>query len=348
MKNQRSKWLLGGMLVMAMWNCKSPEAEPTPYESGAFIINSGNIADKNGTISFLSRTSATPSLDIFNTTNARALAGKVQDYTEVDGKGLVLVDNNAVGEDRVEIVEVETFKSMTTLASPEIENPRRVVNVGFNKAYVSCWDTTGNATNSFLKPGYILLVNTASRTAVKKIPAIKGVERMVVVGSEVFAGSTPSSGDNTLLVINLDTDEVKERIDFGSTPEPIALDADGRLWIQTGRDLVQFNPTSRAIEKRLTFPEVPGSVMLGADRRTFYYTMSGRTYAILTNSTTSIGRVFAARSFNALGVDPRTRRIYGSVVPSLTQAGYVLRYEDTGALIDSIGAEIAPSGFYFR
>ncbi len=219
MKNQRNRWLLSGMLIMGMWGCKVSEPEATPYESGTYVINAGNLPAKNGSISFLSRTSTTPNPDIFNATNARTLAGGVQDYAEIDGKGVILVNNTATGQDRVEIVEVGTFKSITTLQAPDVENPRRVLRAGFNKAYISCWDTTG-ASNIYAKSGYILVVNTASQTVIRKIPALKGVERMVVKDNEVFVGSTGSSGDNTLLVIDAYTDEIKQRIDFGTTPEP--------------------------------------------------------------------------------------------------------------------------------
>ncbi len=76
--------------------------------------------------------------------------------------------------------------------------------------------------------------------------------------------------------------------------------------------------------------------------------MSGKTYSIANSATTATGRVVVPRSFDALGVDPQTKRLYASVIPSYAQAGYVLRYEETSVLVDSIKAEIAPSGFYFR
>jgi hypothetical protein len=55
------------------------------------------------------------------------------------------------------------------------------------------------------------------------------------------------------------------------------------------------------------------------------------------------------RPFSAIGIDPGTGMFYGSQYPaSYTQAGYVIRYRESGALIDSIRAEIAPSRFFFR
>ncbi|GAB3730839.1 YncE family protein [Spirosoma lituiforme] len=349
MKYQVTKGLALSLLALSVWNCKTSDPEPTPYESGVLIINEGNFSDNNGTISFLSRTGNTVATNILQAANPSFLpSGLVEGYTEVNGKGLILIDNTAPNQDKVEIVDTGTFKSRTTLKTPDIENPRQVISAGPNKAYVSCWDISGSGNAFYKDPGYVAVVDLNTGTLVKKIPAVKGVEKMVVAGTEAFVGSNAYSGNQTLLIIDLNTDTEKQRIAFGSTPEPIALDANGKLWIQAGNDLVQFNPSDRTVAKRLTFAAAPGSVTISPDKRTFYYTLSGRTYRIGIDATTASGSQVIARSFNSLGVDPQTNRIYGSVIPSYKQAGYVLRYESSGALVDSVRAEIAPSGFYFR
>ena len=351
MKKQFTKGIALGLLALSVWNCKTSDPEPSPYESGVFILNAGNFSDNNGTISFLARTGQTVTTDIFHAANpALTLTGDLQGYTEVNGKGLILVDNSTAGQDKVEIVDYNTFTSRATLKSPDIENPRQVIQVGPNKAYVSCWDVSGDySAGTFYKdPGYIAVVDLNTNTVTKKIPAVKAVEGMVVAGTEAFVGSNAYSGDNTLLVVDLTTDAVTQRIAFGSTPEPIALDASGYLWIRAGKDMVQVDPKTRLVAKRLTFAASPGSVTISADKQSFYYTLSGKTYNFSINATTASGSQIIARSFSALGVDPQTKRIYGSVIPSYKQAGYVVRYEGTGALIDSVKAEIAPSGFYFR
>ncbi|MFD2937978.1 YncE family protein [Spirosoma flavum] len=352
MKLQVTKRIALGLLALSVWNCKTSDLEPIPYDSGVYILNAGNFSSNNGTISFLPRTGNTVATNIFQAANpSLGLSGGVQGYAEVNGKGLILVDNSTAGQDKVEIVEAGTFKSRATLKTPDIENPRQVIQAGPNKAYISCWDVSGDySAGTFYKnPGYIAVVDLNTSTVIKKIPAVKGVEKMVVSGTEAFVGSNTYSGDKTLLVIDLNTDTEKQRIAFGSTPEPIALDANGQLWIQAGNDLVQIDPLTRLISKRLTFSAAPGSVTISADKRAFYYTLSGKTYRLPIESTIGPGSQVVARSFSALGVDPQTGRLYGSQSPALyTQAGYVLRYEPTGALIDSVKAEIAPSGFYFR
>lgn len=337
----------GAMLVS--WGCQVSDPDPSPYEEGIYILNAGNPAGNNGTISFLPRGGKTAAVDIFKTANPDlALNGQVQNYAEVNGKGLILVDNGGVGKDRLEIVEIGTFRARASIGAPDIENPREVAGVGPNKAYVSCWNALGTG-GAPADPGYVAVVNLNNSTVIKKIPAVKGVERMVVSGSDVFVGSAPTSGNNTLLIVDVNTDEVKQRIDFGAPPQPIALDADGKVWLLTGRDMVRLDPTTRVTEKRLTFPGVPSSMTISEDRRSFYYTLNGATHRFSTTSTfISTVNPFLPRTFSALGVDPRTGTLYGSVIPSYTQSGYVLRYQSSGAFIDTVRAEIAPSKFFFQ
>lgn len=349
MKKQVTKGMALGFLVLSVWNCKTSDPEPTPYESGVYILNAGNFSDNNGTVSFLPRNSQTVATNILQAANPSLMpSGGVQGYTEVNGKGLLLVDNSAAGQDKVEIVEAGTFKSRATIKTPDIENPRQVISVGANKAYISCWDVSGSGAAFYKDPGYIAVVDLNTGTVSKKIPAVKGVEKMVMVGTEVFVGSSAYSGDQTLLIIDLNTDTEKQRIAFGSAPEPIALDATGKLWLKAGNDLVQIDPQTRLVAKRVTLAGAPGSITMSSDKKSLLYTMSGKTYRLTTDATIAPISQLIARSFSALGVDPQTKRIYGSVIPSYKQAGYVLRYEENGTLVDSVKAEIAPSGFYFR
>ncbi len=363
-KNKYIKAAVAIGLVLSIGGCKAPDAEPTPYESGAYIVNSGSSSANNGSISFLSRSSNTVSTDIFNAANAQPLNGSVQDYTEIDGKGVILVNNSEIGKDRIEIVESGTFKLMTTLSAPDVENPRYVVQAGRNKAYVSCWDTTGTVANPYPKAGYILVLDLASRTVVKKIPITKGAERIVVAGNEAFVGS--AGGERVITVINTDTDEIKDPgVSVGVNADPIAVDANGKLWAYaaSSNEMIRINPASKLEEVRFKVgnsAKTLSSIALSADGKTFYFVNSfidpadnrrkGETHRFSVNDTTvpGTGRPFINRVFSGLGVDPQTGVLYAGVSPSPQQAGYVLRYQAGGAFIDSVSAEITPTRFFFR
>lgn len=367
MKNQWSKAVLAGLWILCVLGCQVPDPEPSPYEAGAYVVNVGEPLANNGSISFLPQNSATASTDIFNAANARALTGGVQDYTEINGKGVILVDNSTAGQDKIEIVESGTFKSLATFSAPNVENPRYVVQAGPNKAYVSCWDTTGAPSNLYAKPGYILVLNLASRTVIKKIPVAKGADRVVVVGSDAFVGS--AGGERVLTIIDTEKDEVKQPgLDVGVNTNPLAIDANGRLWgyVSSANEMVRINTATKAVEIRMKVgnsARSPRAIALSKDRQTFYFVNSfydpadnnrekGETYSFRIDATSiPATRPFVQRLFSGLGVDPQTGYIYAGVTPSFKQAGYVLRYEDNGTsavLIDSVKAEISPSKFYFR
>ncbi|GAB3338147.1 hypothetical protein GCM10027299_50000 [Larkinella ripae] len=353
-----------GLLVALNWSCNTDTDDPqaVPYGSGVLVVNQGNFSDNNGTITYFPPTGTTASYDIFNQVNQRSLTGSVQGYTESDGKGVILVDNMTSAQDKVEIVDANTFKSLATLKTPEIENPRSVVRVSANKVYVSCWDVSGDFSNgTFYKdPGYIAVVELTTNTVTKKIPAVKGVESLLLVGTEVFAGS--AGGATKLTVIDVTTEQVKTSIEIGANPNPVAVDANGKLWVSSGSELIRINPQSKAIETRLKIGSAsgksPSMFRLSADKQTFYFTNSyydanytqiGELYRFsVTDTSVPATAPFIKRLFSGLAIEPTSGILYGGVTPSLKQAGYVFRYQPNGTLIDSVKAEIGPSGFYFK
>ena len=364
MTNQLTKRIVSALLALSVLSCKTSDPEPVPYGEGVYIINAGNFLDNNGSISFLPRNVATASTDIFNTVNGRTLTGGAQDYTEIDGKGVILVDNSTAGQDKIEIVESGTFKSLATFQAPDVENPRYVVAAGPNKAYVSCWDATGDFSNFYAKLGYILVLDLASRKVVKKISVTKGANRMVVVGSEVFVGSV--GGERVLTVIDTEKDEVRQPgVDVGVNTNPVAVDANGRLWAyaSSAKEMVRINTATKTVDGRMkvgSSTRSPGAIALSQDKQTFYFVNSfydpaenfkekGELYSFkITDTSIPATTPFISRLFSGLGVDPQTGTIYAGVTPSFKQAGYVLRYQPSGALIDSVKAGISPSKFYFR
>ena len=327
-------------------------------------MNAGDALGKNSSISFLPRNATTISADIFNAATGQPLSGRVQDYTEIDGKGVIVVDNSAVGQDKIEIVESGTFKSLGAIQSPDVENPRYVVMAGPNKAYVTCQDITGNSPGLYPNPGYVLVLDLASRTVIKKILVAKGADRMVVVGSEVFVGS--AGGERVLTVIDTEKDEVRQPgVDVSVNTNPIAVDANGRLWAyaSSANEMVRINTATKAVDVRLKVRnpgKTPGTITISQDRQTFYflnssyaptgmYRESGELYSFkITDTNIPATAPVIRRQFSGLGVDPQTGIIYAGVTPLGTQAGYVLRFQPGGALIDSVRAGIVPSKFYFR
>lgn len=358
-----SRSLAACALFLGLNACNSTsEPEPSqPYDTGVFVLNRGNFSDNNGTITLINPTTKAISYDVFQKENTRALTGGVADYAEVDGKGIILVDNATSGKDLIEIVNARTFKAIATIPSTELENPRYAVKAGTNKAYATCWDSF-NADYSY-KTGYIVVIDLITNKVTKKIPVQKGAEKLAVIGSDVYVGSV--GGETTISIINTTTDAVSQTVEVGKNPKIIGLDAIGKLWLYAGGEFVKFNTSTKTVESRTKITSTgtsksPGSFTFSKDKNSilfvysFYdaadgYKQKGETYSFgINDSAISTTKPLISKLFTGMSVDPSTGNIYAGFTPSYKQAGYVFRYQSNGTLIDSLKAEIAPEGFLFK
>ncbi|HEV7351328.1 YncE family protein [Telluribacter sp.] len=362
MKNHVVKSIGVALLSVVVWSCQEREPEPQAYDNGVLVMNAGNFFDNNGSISFFRREQSTAEGDVFMKENGAPLTGGVQGYAEAGDYGIILVDNSTAGQDKVEIINRGTFKREGTLAAPDIENPRSVVIAGTTKAYVSCWDATGDFSNFLKNPGYVAVIDLSTQRIVKKIAAPKGADRMVRVGNEVYLGTAGEA--TSLTVIDVATDEVKKSVAVGTMPNPIAVDANGKLWVESGSNVVRLNPQTGTIEATMKVGNHPvktaSHFAISPDLRSFYFVYSfydsadgfkqkGEVYRFSINDTSiPATQPFVRRVFSGLAVDPMQGLVYAGVTPSFKQSGYVLRYRPDGSVVDSLRVEIAPSGFYFK
>ncbi len=363
MKKQISNLLAITVLSAFAWSCNQSDPKPKgDYVQGVFAINEGNFTSNDGSISFFARENTTSDADIFSTVNSRALNGGIQGYSVFDDKGVILVDNSASGQDKVEIVDANTMESLASIGTPDIENPRDVVAVSESKVYVSCWGNTGTYPNFFISNGYVAVIDLETNKVTKRIAVSKGIENMIYDNGKLFVGRVSYSGSNYLTVINTATNEVIRELGFNASPTPIGVDANGNLWVQAGLDLAKINPTTLEIVSTMKISsdasKTAGNFAFSNDRRTLYFVLSyydanyvthGATYKYgINESQVNVSTPVINRVFTGLAVDPLQGLIYAAVTPSYAQAGYAIRYRTDGTLVDSIKVGIAPTGFYFR
>lgn len=345
------------LTTIVFGSCEKTESSPTqPYDDGVFVINAGNFFDNNGTLSLVSRNSKIATSDIFQKENNRSIAGGITDYSEIDEKGIILVDNSTDGKDAIEIVNARTFKSIASIKGT-IDNPRKVIKVGTNKAYITCWDTFN--TDYTYKQGFVAVLDLVSNKITKKILVDSGAEDIIVIGNFAYVGNI--NAQPTLKVIDLQKDEVKESIEIGTEPNNFVLDAANKIWMTTGNTIVLFNPITKTIETKLKAgtndKKSPSSLCISKDKKTLYYTynfydeadgykLKGEIIAI--DISTGTSKTFINRTFSSVSFDSESEIIYTSLIPSYKQSGYIFRYQTSGALIDSVKTEIAPNKFYFK
>ncbi len=349
------KLLLSGFVSIVLFSCEKNETDPTqPYDSGVLIVNAGNFFDNNGSVSLLQRDSKTAVPDVFKKENARPITGSITDYAEIDNKGIILVDNSTDGQDAIEIINARTFKSEASIK--EVENPRNAIKVAANKAYVVCWDVL-NPDYSY-KPGYILVIDLLTNKVIKKITVQNGAEGIVVIGNEAFVGNNAYSGKQEITVIDISKDEVSGKIALKGGTSNLIVDANNKIWCSVNNDFLRINPSTKAIEVTISTEaasgKVPGMLALNASKTTIYFDYShwstgGEIYSFnINDNAISTSSPLIKRTISGLGFDPKENVIYTAVTPSYKQAGYVYRYKTTGALIDSVKAEIAPVKFFFK
>jgi hypothetical protein len=360
MKKQSYRILVAAALAMVGWSCN--QSDPTvkgDYVQGVFVMNEGNFFDNNGGVSYFKRESTTADADVFNLVNNVPLQGGVRGYAVAGDKGVILVDNSKAGLDRVQIVDANSFTTIGSMGTPDIENPRKVVVSGNTKAYVSCWGPTGAFPNFFTNAGYVAVIDLLTNKVVKKIPTTKGAEAIVLAGGKLFVGTIDYSGSNVLTVISTATDEVVRSVNYAASPIPVGMDANGKLWVNAGSDMIRVDPDSYQSESTIKIgtnaAATVGNFAFSNDKKTIYfglstdYGVSGATYKISINDTQiNLSTPFLNRYFSGLAVDPSQGLIYGGVNPSYAQSGYAVRYRADGSLVDSVKVGVAPIGFTFR
>jgi len=359
MKKQLFRILTITSISGILWSCN--QSDPVPkgsYVQGVFVINEGNFSQNNGAISYFARENNTAEADLFSLVNNSTLKGGVQGYGISGEHGLILVDNSAAGQDKIEIVDANTFKSQASVT--DIENPREVVSVSDNKAYVTCWNAF-NSDGSY-PIGYVAVIDLATNKITKKISTDKGPENLVLYKDKVFVGDNAYSGGKKLTVISTTSDELVSSVSFASAPNPIGVDVNGKLWVQAGLELFRLNPDNYTIETSLKIgtdvSKSAGNFAMSPDRSNIYFVLSysdanyvshGATYKFSVNETAvNVTTPFVNRVFTGLSVDPTQGLIYAAVTPSYTQSGYAIRYRADGSLVDSIKVGVAPTGFFFK
>ncbi|WAC11317.1 YncE family protein [Dyadobacter pollutisoli] len=360
MKKQLTRLVAVTSLSILAWSCN--QSDPAPkgdYIQGVFVINEGNFSQNNGAISFFVREQTVSEADIFSKVNGTALKGGVQGYAAVGEKGLILVDNSAAGLDKVEIINSNTFKSEATIGAPDIENPREVVIGSNNTAYVSCWGT--NASYTF-KTGYIAVIDLNTNKVTRKIDIAAGPENMVFNAGKLFVGTTSFGTDKNLYVINTGTNIIEKSVPLDIAPNPIGIDANGKLWVNTGIKALKLNADTYVTEATLTIgtnaTKIASNFAFSSDRKTVFFVLSyfdanylshGETYKFGVNDAQiNVTTPFIKRNFTGLTVDPSQGLIYAGVTPSFAQAGYAVRYRADGSLVDSVKVGVAPTGFFFK
>ena len=355
------QWLaLSIALTITVAGCKKDEPKPgtttttTPgvYETGVFVTCEGPFGSGTGTVSFYNRSTGVVSNDIFQTVNSYPLGNIVQSMSIYNGKGYIVVNNAS----KVEVVNASDFKSSASIVG--LNKPRYFLGIDNTKGYVTDWGATGT-------DGAVRVINLSTNTISSTISVGKGAENMVKINNYVYVTCKGGYGnDSVVTVINSSTDVVSSTINVGPNPSSIQLDANGKLWVlcggqwntaytaldKTGK-LVRINPSTNTVEQTFVFSSTtssPSDLIINVAKNNLYYTYNGSVYAhdILASSLNNSELI--KRNFYGLGVDPTNDYIFGADAGNFSSNGWILRYNNTGAKVDSFQVGIIPGSFFFK
>lgn len=348
-----SKYLcLCVLLAAALCSCMEygprgrEEFEPVAGR-GLFIVSEGNFTYGNASLSFYDTASESVENDVFGRANGIKLGDVAQSMTVRDGRGYIVVNNSGV----IFVIDADTYKVTGTITG--LTSPRHIHFVSDAKAYV---------TDLYAPRIAIVDPHACKITGYIDTGGHKSTEQMVQYGRYVFTNCW--SYDNTILVIDSETDEVVHEIAVGIQPTSLALDRNGKLWAITdggyegspygyeAPSLCRIDAATLAVEQEFGFArgEHPRSLCIDGEGAVLYFINRSVWRMGVDDRRLPIRPFIESRGtiYYALAVDPLTSEVYLADAIDYRQPGIVYRYSPDGRPAGSFRAGITPGAFCFK
>ena len=350
MKKNLRKIGMFALAITVMSACKKDEVvDPCGDEltNGYFVTNEGNFGTGNGSISYVKYGEVRN--NVFECRNELLLGDVVQSMTIIDDNAYIMVN----GSSKIEVASVDFMYSVATIQGSV--SPRYMAKVSDSKAYVTDWGINGVQVID-------LLTNKISST----IACGAGPEGIAITNDFAYVCNLGGFGlDNTVSVIDIETDIVVSTLEVGDRPNSAVVDVNGAVWVltegyteydsdwnvvsETTGNLVKI--VNNAIEATYSF-EVgnhPEDLVINDAGSTLYYSdgsWSKAVYAFAIADNELPTTALINKSFYGLGC--ANGYIYGTDAVDFTQNGWSYKYTTEGTIIDSVQVGIIPGGYCFN
>ncbi|MDW3194160.1 MAG: hypothetical protein R8G66_17435 [Cytophagales bacterium] len=342
--------------VLFLASCSEDEPMIDNSLNGFFIVNEGGFGNSNTSLSYFDEENMTISNNVFQAVNGRPLGDQTQSMAIFEGEGFIQVQNSG----KVEVIDVEDFTSLATIEDG-ISSPRYFVGLNISKGYVSDW---GDGFS-----GSVKVIDLDSYTVTKTIETGAGANQMLLVGEQLYVANRGGFGtDNTVSIIDTNTDEVTSEITVGDNPIGLVQDAQGALWVLSAGAFAfdaEFNliveestPSSLSkisnnqVEFQLDFPEITfsnaGNLNINSAGNTLYFTYDGEVYRMSVSDTQLPASGFVEQSLYGFAVDPENGQLIGLQAPDFSAAGNMIFYDSEGNETASYAVGIGPNGCAFE
>lgn len=317
---------------------------------GAFIINEGNFLAGNASLSFFDPVTDSVFNRIFYRVNQSPL-GDVANSMTINGRRAYIPVNNS---GRVYVIDPSTIEYLGKITG--LTSPRNLAIIDDSKAYVSD-----------LIDDRLSIVHPSSFEQLDSSRAVSHIdlnghssEEIIVSGTTAFVACW-SYGDR-ILVIDTDSDSIRDSVLVGRQPNSMVMDKNGDLWIlcdggytesphgQESASIWRMDTetlTANLIMEFANFMDSPSDLTMNPSGDTLYYLNGGIYRCSITDVREDLFIRPDGRLFNGLGIDPGDKTIYVADAVDFIQNGWIYRYTPDRVLLDSFRVGIIPGDFCF-
>ena len=337
------------LLVMLVSSCHK-ETTGTITQGSVIIVNEGNFGSHtNSDVSIYDPIKKTISNNLFTQENGFSMGNVAQSLYMIGDTAFIVMNNSA----RVVVADAKhNFKYLYNINIPN-SSPRFFIPVGGSRAYVS-----------ELYANKIWIVDYRLGTILGTIPVSGWTEHMLAQNGKIYVEEQTNPGGasvHALLMIDPTTDHITNTITLASDPGSMALTNQGKLLVMTSHQstpllnasLYQIDLLSFSVDRKIDFgtTRTPNYIRYSSLSDQILFSDSGGIYQMHPTDTVIPTSTFIrSNNWNVYGLnaDPTTGDIYISDAVDYQQASNIMRYSQTGTLIDHFTAGIISNGFVFK
>lgn len=335
------------LVVISSTACsKAEEDETQEVQAGSkvYISNEGNFGLSNADVSYIDEDGVIHN-DVFQTVNELPLGDVLQSLT-IDGQRAYAVMNNS---NSVVVFDATTFALEHVIT--DVDYPRHVFHVSSDKAYI----TTGSGS------GQVYPLDKTNFTLGMPVAVGNGPEGMTLSDNQLYVCNSGGWGvDQTVSVIDTETDAVITTLVLSDVPIDAVTDANGDVWVLCRGQILydeSWNPIGHTDARLYHIDEVtntvidfiqvgsngdhPASLAISKNKQTLYVA-NGDIYSM--PITADAFSLWAAGIFNTVDVSQKTGEIWATGINDFINPGIVYHYSSTGVLKHQFTAGIGANG----
>jgi YVTN family beta-propeller protein len=323
------------------------------FDNGVLILNQGNFAGGNSSISYLSDDFASFQNGIFSLVNPTLTLGDTgQDIGFYNDLAFVVLNYS----NSIQVVNRYTMVSVATIDA-DLNNPRYIAFAN-GKGYVTNWGDGGNPSDDF-----VAVIDLTSYEVLSTIAVAEGPERIVENNNKLYVAHAGGYGyGSTVSVINSSSNTVTATIPVGDVPNSLVFD-NGSLYVicggkpsyaptETAGKLVKINVSNNTVATQMDFAEATHPSNLVIEDNAIYYTVDADIYKKTISATTlPTEALFSTTAQGVYGVYSfavNNSKIYVGDAVDYNSNGKVYVYSTLGALENDYTVGVIPAGFYFN